>query len=112
VNNFPILFLYILFHHLSGTAYPKRNFYRWLWGEHYRKYYGIPIEAPTANLSELNGGYIPFREGGGNQSNSLRLKATDGQEFVMRGVKKSAIRFLNNMAFQKSTLVRNWPILS
>jgi hypothetical protein len=49
----------------------------------------------------LNGGYIPFREGGGNQSNSLRLKAKDGQEFVMRGVKKSAVRFLNNMAFPK-----------
>jgi hypothetical protein len=59
----------------------------------------------------LNGGYIPFREGGGNQSNSLRLKSTDGQEFVMRGVKKSAIRFLNNMAFQKSTLGEELAIL-
>jgi hypothetical protein len=63
----------------------------------------MPIEAPTANLSTLDGGYIPFREGGGNQSNSLRLKTQDGQEFVMRGVKKSAVRFLNNMAFKKST---------
>lgn len=105
VNNFPNSFPATF----SSTIYPvqlteKRKFYRWLWGDHYRRYYGIPIEAPTANLSELNGGYIPFREGGGNQSNSLRLKSADGQEFVMRGVKKSAIRFLNNMAFQKSTL--------
>lgn len=105
VNNFPNSFPATF----SSSIYPvqlteKRKFYRWLWGDHYRRYYGIPIEAPTANLSELNGGYIPFREGGGNQSNSLRLKAADGQEFVMRGVKKSAIRFLNNMAFQKSTL--------
>ena len=105
VNNFPNSFPATF----SSTIYPvqltqKGKFYRWLWGDHYRKYYGIPIEAPTANLSELNGGYVPFREGGGNQSNSLRLKAADGQEFVMRGVKKSAIRFLNNMAFQKSTL--------
>ncbi|REC48589.1 metallophosphoesterase [Chryseobacterium pennipullorum] len=105
VNNFPNSFPQTF----SSTIYPvaltqKRKFYRWLWGDHYRKYYGISIEAPTANLSELNGGYIPFREGGGNQSNSLRLKATDGQEFVMRGVKKSAVRFLNNMAFTKSTL--------
>ncbi|MEF9477817.1 hypothetical protein OWR28_09020 [Chryseobacterium sp. 1B4] len=105
VNNFPNSFPATF----SSTIYPvqlteKRKFYRWLWGDHYRKYYGIPIEAPTANLSDLNGGYIPFREGGGNQSNSLRLKSAEGQEFVMRGVKKSAIRFLNNMAFQKSTL--------
>lgn len=79
------------------------KFYTWFWGEHYRKYYALQIEAQTANLSELNGGYTPFREGGGNQSNSLRLKAADGQEFVMRGVKKSAVRFLNNQAFKKST---------
>ncbi|MDH6252294.1 hypothetical protein M2347_002021 [Chryseobacterium sp. H1D6B] len=93
---------------VTSTVYPvklteKGKFYRWLWGDHYRKYYGLPIEAQTADISELNGGYTPFREGGGNQSNSLRLKAKNGQEFVMRGVKKSAVRFLNNMAFKKST---------
>ncbi|MCS4305181.1 metallophosphoesterase [Chryseobacterium sp. BIGb0232] len=104
VNNFPNTFPATI----PSTIYPvqltqKGGVYRWLWGEHYRKYYGMSIEAPTANLSELNGGYTPFREGGGNQSNSLRLKTNDGQEFVMRGVKKSAIRFLNNMAFTRST---------
>ena len=92
----------------TTTIYSERQakagkFYSWLWGNHYRKYYALPIETKTANISELNGGYTPFREGGGNQSNSLRLKAADGQEFVMRGVKKSAVRFLNNMAFKKST---------
>jgi len=104
INNFPNTFPGTF----TSTVYPveltqKGKIYRWLWGEHYRKYYGIPIEAQTANLSEINGGFTPFREGGGNQSNSLRLKAQDGQEFVMRGVKKSAVRFLNNMAFKKST---------
>lgn len=104
INNYPNSFPSTI----TSTIYPKKltekgSVYRWLWGEHYRKYYGMPIEAPTANISTLDGGYTPFREGGGNQSNSLRLKAQDGQEFVMRGVKKSAVRFLNNMAFKKST---------
>lgn len=104
VNNYPTSFPATA----TSSIYPvkltqKGKVYRWLWGEHYRKYYGIPIEAPTADLASLNGGFTPFREGGGNQSNSLRLKAADGQEFVMRGVKKSAVRFLNNMAFKKST---------
>jgi len=104
VNNYPTSFPATV----SSTIYPKKltekgKFYTWLWGKHYRNYYGMPIEAQTANISELDGGYTPFREGGGNQSNSLRLKAKDGQEFVMRGVKKSAVRFLNNMAFKKST---------
>ncbi|CAD7801728.1 hypothetical protein CHRY9390_00819 [Chryseobacterium aquaeductus] len=80
-----------------------RKFYSWLWGNHYRKYYAIPVEAKTANITTLYGGFTPFREGGGNQSNSLRLKADDGQEFVMRGLKKSATRFLNNMAFKKNS---------
>lgn len=104
VNNYPKSFP----GSVSSSIYPveltkKGPVYRWLWGEHYRKYYGIPVDAPTADLASLNGGFTPFREGGGNQSNSLRLKAADGQEFVMRGVKKSAVRFLNNMAFKKST---------
>lgn len=81
----------------------KGKVYRWLWGDNYRKYYGLPINAKTANITELNGGFTPFREGGGNQSNSLRLKAKDGQEFVMRGIKKSAVRFLNAQAFKKKT---------
>lgn len=81
----------------------RGKIYRWLWGNHYRKYYALPINAKTADLAVLNGGYAPFREGGGNQSNSLRLKAGDGQEFVMRGVKKSSVRFLNAMAFKRST---------
>ncbi len=90
---------------VSSTVYPtefteRSGVYRWLFGEHYRKYYGMPINAPVADLARLNGGFKPFREGGGNQSNSLRLLANDGQEFVMRGVKKSAVRFLNNQAFK------------
>lgn len=81
----------------------KGKVYRWLWGNHYRKYYATQITNEVADLSTLNGGYTPFREGGGNQSNSLRLQAPDGQEFVMRGVKKNAIRFLNNQGFKKSS---------
>ncbi|AZB30848.1 metallophosphoesterase [Chryseobacterium balustinum] len=80
----------------------KGKIYRWLWGDHYRKYYALPIEAKTKDLSDMNPGYSPFREGGGNQSNSLRLKTNDGQEFVMRGIKKSAVRFLNAQAFKKN----------
>ncbi|MNU12080.1 Surface antigen [compost metagenome] len=80
----------------------KGRLYRWLWGDHYRKYYALPIEAKTKDLSDMNPGYSPFREGGGNQSNSLRLKTNDGQEFVMRGIKKSAVRFLNAQAFKKN----------
>lgn len=93
---------------VTTTIYPEKQvkagkFYSWLWGSHYRKYYGLPIEIKTKNLSDIDPGYSPFREGGGNQSNSLRLKDKDGQEFVMRGIKKSAVRFLNAQAFKKNS---------
>lgn len=101
INNYPT----DLPKYFSSTVYPveetkKGKVYTWLFGEHYRKYYGIPINAPVADLQTLNGGFTPTREGGGNQSNSLRLVAKDGQEYVMRGVKKSATRFLNSVAFK------------
>ena len=104
INNFPTS----LPETVTSTVYDKKltqkgKIYRWLWGEHYRKYYSLPITAKTKNLSDMNPGYSPFREGGGNQSNSLRLKSNDGQEFVMRGIKKSAVRFLNAQAFKKNT---------
>lgn len=103
-NNFPGILPATQKSTIYAEKLTKRGkIYRWLWGEHYRKYYALPIEAKTANISELNGGFTPFREGGGNQSNSLRLKSADGQEFVMRGIKKSAVRFLNAQAFKKNT---------
>lgn len=92
----------------TTTIYSEKQtktgkFYSWLWGNHYRKYYALPITADTKDLSDLNPGFSPFREGGGNQSNSLRLKTSDGQEYVMRGIKKSAVRFLNAQAFKKNS---------
>ncbi|MGE8525668.1 metallophosphoesterase [Chryseobacterium rhizosphaerae] len=80
----------------------KSRFYTWLWGKHYRKYYGLPIQAKVATLDTLKGGLSPVRAGGGHQSNSLRLIAQNGQEYAMRGVKKSAIRFLNAVAFKNT----------
>ncbi|MBD3903574.1 metallophosphoesterase [Chryseobacterium sp. Ch-15] len=102
-NNFPSSFPRTY----TSTIYPERltkkgKIYRWLWGDHYRKYYALPIEATTKDLSDMDPGYSPFREGGGNQSNSLRLRTNEGQEFVMRGIKKSAVRFLNAQAFKKN----------
>ncbi|AZA84125.1 metallophosphoesterase [Chryseobacterium lactis] len=94
---------------IMTSVYPesltkKSRFYTWLWGEHYRKYYSIPIEAKVATLDTLKGGVTPVRAGGGHQSNSLQLVAKNGQEYAMRGVKKSAIRFFNAVAFKNSSL--------
>ncbi|TVZ15699.1 metallophosphoesterase [Maribacter sp. MAR_2009_72] len=78
----------------------KSKFFRTIWGERYRKYYGTKITAPTVNLDTLMGGLIPVKKGGGHQSKSLRLQRKDGREYVMRALKKSAELYLQSMAFQ------------
>ena len=80
----------------------KSGFYKFLFGNYYRSYYSLPIELQTANLKDLYGGLTPVREGGGHQSMSLRLEDKDGKQYVMRGLKKSATRFLQSVAFKNT----------
>lgn len=79
----------------------KGWFYRFLFGNHYRNVYSRPITVKVAEIDTLNGGLKPGRQGGGHQSNSLRLIDKKGREYVMRGLKKSAIRFLQAAAFKE-----------
>lgn len=72
----------------------KSRFYRLLWGEHYRKYYSTPITAKTALLDTLYGGVSILKEGGGHQSQSLRLENREGRQYVMRSLRKDALKFL------------------
>ncbi|WP_339650837.1 metallophosphoesterase [uncultured Maribacter sp.] len=78
----------------------KSGFFKGVWGERYRKYYGTEVKVPTVNLDTLMGGLVPVKKGGGHQSKSLRLQGEDGREYVMRALKKSAELYLQSMAFQ------------
>ena len=78
----------------------KSKFYRYLWGERYRKYFGKEITAPTVDLDTLFGGLKPVRKGGGHQSKSLRLRDKKGREYVMRALRKNAVQYLQAVAFK------------
>ncbi|SEA45739.1 Calcineurin-like phosphoesterase [Flavobacterium gillisiae] len=78
----------------------KSATHNFIFGTHYRKYYGTLIESQVATLDTLYGGLSPERAGGGHQSISLRLTDPDGKEYVMRAVKKSVGRFLQSVAFK------------
>jgi hypothetical protein len=82
----------------------KSGLHRFLFGKHYRKLYSTPVAAKTVMLDTLYGGLEPVKAGGGHQSLSLRLKTKDGKEYVMRGLKKSATRFLKTVAFKESNI--------
>ncbi len=78
----------------------KSGFFKAIWGDRYRKYYGTKVSVPTVNLDTLMGGLEPVKKGGGHQSKSLRLRRKDGREYVMRALRKSAELYLQSMAFQ------------
>ncbi len=78
----------------------RSKLFQKIWGQHYRKYYGTKINAKTVNLDTLFGGVRPVRKGGGNQSRSLRLQDKSGKEYVMRALKKSAVQYLQAVAFK------------
>ena len=86
----------------------KNGGYRFLWGQHFRKYYSIPIKARAVSLDTLYGGLKPTIEGGGHQSKSLRLIDKNGDEFVMRALKKSATRFLQTVAFKDQAVEKDF----
>ncbi|WPR70274.1 metallophosphoesterase [Flavobacterium sp. NG2] len=79
----------------------KTGAHNFIFGQHYRPYYSTLVESKTANLDTLYGGLAPKRAGGGHQSKSLRLIDSNGKEYAMRALKKSATRFLQSVAFKE-----------
>ncbi|MBQ0116440.1 MAG: metallophosphoesterase [Flavobacterium sp.] len=93
----------------GATVYPKEwtdkgKVYRFLWGEHYRKYYATSIQAPNLFMQKDFGGLKPLISGGGTQTMSLRLENGEGKEYSMRGIKKSAPKFVQKALFKEQAI--------
>jgi len=91
---------------IKTTIYKKEDTeksknYNWFWGDHFRKIYGTDISVPVATLDTLYGGLTLIRSGGGHQSRSIRVINKEGKVYVLRAVKKSAVQFLQTVAFKK-----------
>lgn len=86
----------------------KSGFYKFLWGNHYRNYYSEKIKVQNAKLDTLFGGLQTVKAGGGHQSNSLRLQDAQGRQFVMRGLKKSATRFIQSVGFKNQYIEKDF----
>ena len=74
----------------------KTGFYKWFWGDHYREIYGRKIEAPVLFLQDLPDHVRAITEGGGNQSRSLRLIDDNENEYTIRELRKSGVRFIQS----------------
>ncbi|MBL0126438.1 MAG: metallophosphoesterase [Flavobacteriales bacterium] len=62
--------------------------HRMFFGSLYRDLWTTPVSPPLMLLDTLHGGAVPKKLGGGMQTRSLRLKAADDREYVLRDVHK------------------------
>ncbi|MCC8358936.1 phosphoesterase [Salinimicrobium sediminilitoris] len=82
----------------------KTGFYKTLWGERYRRLYEKQIEVPVADLDTLYGGLTAMRMGGGNQTNSVRVKDSLNREYNFRMLRKDAVQFLQATAYKDKVI--------
>jgi hypothetical protein len=82
---------------VPGKEYKRSGWHNFFWGNHYRKEWNTAFRAENFYLDTASGGLIPFKEGGGRQSKSLRLKDKDGKEFVLRSINKDFGKGLKDM---------------
>lgn len=68
--------------------------HRFFFGDHYRDAYTQKMAFPVLDLATYKNGLLPVKRGGGSQTNSLRLEATNGQEYTMRSILKDPRRLV------------------
>ena len=76
----------------ASTRYAAGQFKTWLQGANYRREWQQPVQVPVLDLGTAEGGLIPLKRGGGMQTTSLRLRAANGQEYMLRSVEKNTDR--------------------
>ena len=67
---------------------------RLLFGVEHRPAWTTPVEARVLDLGRAKGGLRPVKRGGGLQTTSLRLEASDGRAYVLRSITKDPSRSL------------------
>jgi hypothetical protein len=73
----------------AGEAYQKSRVYQIFWGSNWRDEWIVPVKVPVVCLDSIYGGLTPYKKGGGNETNSLRLRTSSGKEYAIRSVNKS-----------------------
>ena len=72
-----------------GPQYARGAVWRAFFGAHYRAWWNTPVTVPVLRLATaVPGGLVPLQAGGSYQSHTLRLRAPDGRQYVLRSVDK------------------------
>lgn len=92
----------------SSKMTNKSGIYKFLWGNHFRKYYSTNVRAQQVLLDTLYGGLTPTISAGQERARFLRLQHKSGREFEMHALRKSATRFLQTFAFKDQAIERDF----
>ncbi|MCB9334012.1 MAG: BamA/TamA family outer membrane protein [Lewinellaceae bacterium] len=97
---------------IQDTLHAVGSVHKFVLGSHYRDVYLGTYEFPVLDLSTHLGGMTPIQQGGGNQTNSLRLKSASGHQYVLRDLTKDVSRLLpfplNKMTAARSVALDNF----
>jgi len=72
----------------ASSLYEANELKEMMQGENYREAWTTPIKVPVLFLDTLHGGMEIVKEGGGTQTQSLRLKDEEGFLYSLRSVNK------------------------
>ena len=72
----------------ASSLYEANELKEMMQGENYREAWTTPIKVPVLFLDTLHGGMEIVKEGGGTQTQSLRLKDEEGFLYYLRSVNK------------------------
>ncbi|WP_375434401.1 BamA/TamA family outer membrane protein [uncultured Hymenobacter sp.] len=79
----------------ASQQYQAGKFKTWLLGRNYRQEWQKQVRVPVLNLSTSQGGLQPLKQGGGKQTKTLRLRAANGREYVLRSIEKNTEQVLS-----------------
>ncbi|HEY6901067.1 MAG TPA: hypothetical protein VI233_10505, partial [Puia sp.] len=87
----------------GDSAFLAGGFKRWWLGSNYRKEWAVPIKVKVFDMT----GWTPLERGGGNQTRSLRMKNAQGEQYVIRGIKKYITEAALPVAVKDDPLVKD-----
>ena len=74
---------------VPGPQYSRGVVWQAFFGQHYRAWWNTAVTVPVLRLATaVPGGLVPLQTGGSYQSHTLRLRAPNGREYVLRSVDK------------------------
>jgi hypothetical protein len=77
-----------------GAQYEAGWLHEFFFGAHWRDVWTTPVKVEILDLNNFDGGIIPIKRGGGQQTKSLRFKSKNGQIWKFRSVAKDPSNIL------------------